>query len=57
MAKKGQRSLLGLVCTVCKSQNYVTSRNKLNTAEKLVLNKFCRTCKKHTQHKETGKLD
>lgn len=57
MAKKDQRLLLAMVCTVCKSQNYVTGRNKINTPEKMILKKYCRTCKKHTDHKETGKLD
>lgn len=57
MAKKDQRLLLALICTVCKSQNYMTTRNKINTVEKLVLKKFCPKCKKHTDHKETSKLD
>jgi len=57
MAKKEQRLLLGLVCTVCKATNYVTMRNKINTPEKLKLNKYCKHCKKHTEHKETSKLD
>lgn len=57
MAKKEQRELLALVCTVCKNQNYITKRNKLNTPEKLALQKYCRHCRKHTQHKETNKLD
>jgi len=57
MAKKEQRILLGMICQVCKSQNYITNRNKLNTTEKLVLKKYCRKCRKHTEHKETTKLD
>lgn len=57
MAKKEQRLLLGLVCTTCKATNYVTKRNKINTPEKLKLNKYCRHCRKHTEHKETSKLD
>lgn len=57
MAKKEQRLLVGLVCTVCKATNYVTKRNKINTPEKMRLNKYCRQCKKHTEHKETSKLD
>ena len=56
MAKKGAREIVALVCSVCKSQNYVTTRNKVNMEEKLVLNKFCKTCKKYTSHKETAKL-
>lgn len=57
MAKKEQRILIALVCTVCKHANYVTDRNKINTPEKLALTKFCRYCKKHTPHKESSKLD
>lgn len=57
MAKKEQRILLALICTVCKTQNYVTNRNKINTTEKLALNKYCRRCRKHSPHKESSKLD
>ena len=57
MAKKGDhRMTVGLVCSVCKNRNYLTQRNKLNTAEKLVLKKYCRHCRKKTDHKETEKL-
>ncbi len=57
MAKKGDhRAILGLVCTVCKNRNYVTTRNKLNTLEKLALKKFCKLCRKKTEHKEVDKL-
>lgn len=57
MAKKEQRLIVGLICSVCKSQNYVTQRSKLNTPEKLTLRKYCRRCRKHTEHKESSKLD
>lgn len=57
MAKKDQRLLLGMVCSVCKRVNYITGRNKINTPEKLTFNKYCRYCRKHTPHKETSKLD
>ncbi len=57
MAKKEQRLLLGMVCSICKATNYVTMRNKINTPEKIHLMKYCRHCKKHTDHKETSKLD
>jgi len=57
MAKKGgTRVKLGLTCSVCKSRNYMTSKNKLNTKEKLLLSKFCNKCRKITEHKETDKL-
>lgn len=57
MAKKEQRIIIGLVCTVCKAQNYMTERSKLNTPDKLKLLKYCPKCRKHTEHKESGKLD
>jgi len=57
MAKKDQRELMAMLCTVCKNQNYISVRNKVNTPEKISLNKYCRSCKKHTLHKETSKLD
>ncbi len=56
MAKKGAREIVGLVCSVCKNQNYVTVRNKVNMEKKLVIKKYCNTCKKSTEHKETVKL-
>ncbi|OGH10282.1 MAG: 50S ribosomal protein L33 [Candidatus Levybacteria bacterium RBG_16_35_6] len=57
MAKKGEHRIkIGLVCAVCKNRNYITSRNKLNTPEKIHLTKFCKSCKKKTEHKETDKL-
>ena len=57
MAKKGSRVLVGLVCEVCKWQNYVVGKNKVNTTSPLKLKKYCRNCKKHTTHKESKKLD
>jgi large subunit ribosomal protein L33 len=62
MAKKGAREIVAMVCTVCKSQNYVTERNKINLQNsakkvtKLELKKFCKNCRKITLHKETAKL-
>jgi len=56
MAKGDQRLTLGLKCTECKRVNYVTERNKINTEEKLLLKKYCKWCKKKTEHKETDKL-
>jgi ribosomal protein L33 len=60
MAKKGARELVGMICPVCKSQNYVTERNKVNmdtkNKGKLQINKYCNVCKKVTLHKETSNL-
>ncbi|MCD6226097.1 50S ribosomal protein L33 [bacterium] len=56
MAKRGNRLIIGLVCSVCGQVNYITERNKVNTPDKLVLKKYCPHCKKRTEHKETQKL-
>lgn len=57
MSKKTEAVIkLGLVCAVCGRLNYVTSKNKLENKEKLVLKKYCRHCRKHTEHKEREKL-
>ena len=55
MAKEG-RPIFALVCSVCKMQNYITSKNKTNTPDKLVLKKYCKKCRKVTDHKESSKL-
>lgn len=57
MAKKGEAVIkIGLTCTVCKTRGYITSKNKLENKEKLLLKKYCKKCKKRTDHKETEKL-
>lgn len=62
MAKKGARELVSLICTVCKNQNYITERNKINMelkgkkGSKLEIKKFCKFCKKSQPHKESTKL-
>lgn len=52
MAKKSNRMIIKLSCSVCNSHNYTSERNKINTPDKLVLKKFCSSCRKHTEHKE-----
>ena len=56
MAKKGNRILIGFVCSVCKNRNYLSSKNTINIKEKITLNKFCKHCRKQTEHTETTKL-
>lgn len=56
MAKKGAREIVGMVCKDCKSQNYTTSRNKINMKGKLEIKKYCKVCRKVTLHKESTKL-
>jgi len=69
---KGNRILIGLVCSQCHNRNYVTEKNKINLPEKLKIQKYCSHCRnlpeklkiqkycshcrKRTEHKETGKL-
>ena len=54
--KRGPRQDFGLKCLVCGKFNYLTERNKLNTTEKLKLTKYCKKCRKATEHKEASKL-
>lgn len=57
MAKKEKRILIAFVCQVCNSQNYLTSKNKIEHKEKMTPSKYCKHCRKKTEHKETEKLD
>ncbi len=57
MAKKGSRILIGLVCSQCKRQNYVTTKNKINQQQALKIKKYCPFCRKRTEHQEKKKLD
>ena len=47
------RDNIVLQCTDCKGRNYVTTKNKKTMTDRLELSKFCRRCRKHTDHKET----
>ena len=49
------REIITLVCGQCKRKNYTTTKNKKTTKEKLELTKYCKFCRKHTDHKE-GKV-
>jgi len=48
-----QDNMIKLECTICKRVNYNSKKNKKTIKQRLELNKFCRSCKKHTLHKET----
>ncbi|HEX7456613.1 MAG TPA: 50S ribosomal protein L33 [Candidatus Nanoarchaeia archaeon] len=52
MAKKGPRILVTLACSGCKSQNYITEKNRQNNPDRLEFKKFCKNCRKVTAHKE-----
>ncbi|HLS91142.1 MAG TPA: 50S ribosomal protein L33 [Limnochordia bacterium] len=42
-----------LECTECKNRNYATTKNRRNNPDRLELKKYCRTCQRHTVHRET----
>ncbi|MCX7758597.1 MAG: 50S ribosomal protein L33 [bacterium] len=52
MAAKGNRILIYLGCTKCKAKNYVTTKNRVKTTQKLKMKKFCKHCREHTEHSE-----
>ena len=43
----------GLACTVCGSRNYTLNLSSVAKEKRVEVKKFCRTCGKHTLHKET----
>lgn len=47
--KKGGVVTVAMVCSECKATNYFTSINKATTP-KLTQTKYCKVCKKHTEH-------
>ncbi|MBX4188070.1 MAG: 50S ribosomal protein L33 [Candidatus Doudnabacteria bacterium] len=50
-----QDMMISLECTTCKHVNYNSRKNKKLIQNRLVMEKFCKWCKKHTEHKETKK--
>ncbi|HSX19184.1 MAG TPA: 50S ribosomal protein L33 [Candidatus Saccharimonadales bacterium] len=49
---KPKRTMFQLECTVCKNRNYTTAKNPENSKDKLIFKKFCKHCRKVTEHKE-----
>ena len=47
------RVIITLACGECKRRNYVTTKNKKTTPDRLEQNKYCRFCRKHIAHRET----
>ncbi|AWC27074.1 50S ribosomal protein L33 [Bacillus cytotoxicus] len=46
------RKKVVLSCEECKNRNYSTMKD-MSSVERLEIKKFCKTCNKHTVHKET----
>jgi large subunit ribosomal protein L33 len=53
MGKAAKQNQIKFECTECHDINYFTRKNKKLLKDRLVLNKFCKKCNKHTEHKET----
>ncbi len=47
------RDRITLACSECKQRNYDTYKNKKNDPDRIAMKKYCKFCKKHTEHKET----
>jgi large subunit ribosomal protein L33 len=47
------REQVTLACTECKRRNYMTTKNKRTTPDRLEIKKYCRSERKHTIHRET----
>ncbi len=47
------RVAVTLACGECKRRNYMTSKNKKTTPERIEFKKYCSHCRTHTLHKET----
>ena len=47
-----KRPPLTMVCTECKAQNYVTTKNKTNVPDRMEFNKYCSSCRSHKLHRE-----
>jgi len=56
MAKKGNRIQIGLICADCKNRNYNSTKNVINSKDKISFKKFCNHCRKITEHTENSKL-
>lgn len=52
MAKKETVLIVALACSQCRRYNYYTRKNRQKVRGKLAFRKYCRWCRKHTEHKE-----
>jgi large subunit ribosomal protein L33 len=47
------REIIHLACEECSRRNYHTTKNKKTHSAKFTTSKYCKFCKKHTNHKES----
>ncbi|HUV94529.1 MAG TPA: 50S ribosomal protein L33 [Anaerolineae bacterium] len=52
MARRANRIVITLACTECRERNYTTEKNRTNDSGRITLTKYCRRCRKHTEHRE-----
>jgi large subunit ribosomal protein L33 len=56
MAKKGEkRKIIGLICEACKQRHYYTTKNTMNTPDKIELIKYCPIKRVQAKQAETKK--
>ena len=56
MAKKGgKRKVLGLICDGCGQRHYYTTKNSMNTPDKVELMKYCPVKRLQAKQTETKK--
>jgi large subunit ribosomal protein L33 len=46
------REMITLECSVCGRRNYTGDKDKKRQKDRLLIQKFCKFCKKRTEHKE-----
>jgi large subunit ribosomal protein L33 len=46
------RITVHLQCSECKRRNYTTTKPREKRSVKLSIKKYCKWCRKHTEHKE-----
>lgn len=55
MAKAGKRKIIGMVCEETGHRHYYTTKNTVNTTEKLRLRKFNPVLRRYSWYTETKK--
>ena len=53
MARGDVRIAVTLACEECKHRNYQTNKSKRHNPDRITLRKYCRSCRRHTSHRET----
>ena len=55
MAKGDKRKVLGLVCESCGQRHYYTTKNTMNSPDKVELVKYCPVTRNQAKQTETKK--